>query len=350
MRLTLIAVALTALSPINGWSQRGRVANVAGVPVIGEQSALEAAAALQRIGDTATARVIRQAATTQGLDQSFEDMTLPRDEPYRYTAHVFGYIPTSPGPLTGLQSIQNAENIQPDRSLRNAALKITLDRLRVFRYPGRGVHEVLFDFYALHQAAIGQTQDLHFSQTYRVLEGSSAGMTGYPVFLGLRSGSEGIDFRVSTVNVGNEGDKQILGFLDNDVFKSGLKLINSVNPVIPVVTQFAQGITTTFAHRNDNIPVQAFQMGLDFSNIPTRARLREGSYIAVQIPDPARWSWSDWALNPENGTLVSRSNPTVGIPYNYIVFSVSRMEDPETSTPRVQPSTPPAPPSPAPKR
>jgi hypothetical protein len=69
-------------------------------------------------------------------------------------------------------------------------------------------------------------------------------------------------------------------------------------------------------------------MGLDFSPIPTRARLAEGSYLAVQIPETMHtvWDWGEWVYNPGNGRVVNKDDPTQLIPYNYLVFSISRYE------------------------
>jgi hypothetical protein len=77
------------------------------------------------------------------------------------------------------------------------------------------------------------------------------------------------------------------------------------------------------------ITVQDFYMGLNFGNILTRARLAEGSYLAVQIPETLEtvWDWSDWLYNPNNGQGVNRIDPKQLIPYNYLVFSISRYED-----------------------
>jgi hypothetical protein len=56
------------------------------------------------------------------------------------------------------------------------------------------------------------------------------------------------------------------------------------------------------------------------------ARLAEGSYIAVQIPESFQtvWDWSEWVYKPTNGQIVNKANPTSLIPYNYLVYSVSR--------------------------
>jgi hypothetical protein len=58
------------------------------------------------------------------------------------------------------------------------------------------------------------------------------------------------------------------------------------------------------------------------------ARLAEGDYIAVQIPESFRrvWRWDDWLYDPPSGLIVSRSDPDQLIPYNYIVFGVSRYQ------------------------
>lgn len=219
--------------------------------------------------------------------------------------------------------INHAGNIKPDPSLKNSRIKITLDRLRVFDYPGNGIHHILFDFYAQNQVQ-GQTEHLHFNQIYRVQEGEQAGIIGYPTFVGLHVGSEGVAFKCYTVNVKNEEDERLLEFLDGDIFKNGLQLIETVNPVVPIISSFAIGLTKMIARRNKNIPVQDFYMGLDFTGIRTRARLSQGSYISVQVPEAEKWDWSKWVYNPTNGQIVSKDDLSKTIPYNYLVFSVSK--------------------------
>ena len=67
-------------------------------------------------------------------------------------------------------------------------------------------------------------------------------------------------------------------------------------------------------------------MGLDFSGVQSRAQLREGSYIAVHVADAAAWDWSQWVFKRSNGQIVSKQTPGQGVPLNYVVFSVSRMD------------------------
>jgi hypothetical protein len=221
--------------------------------------------------------------------------------------------------------INHAGNIPADESLKNSRIKITLDRLRVADYPGSGTHRVLFDFYAQNQVP-DQVEHLHLNATYRVREGEQAAILGYPLFVGLNVGTEGVAFKCFTVNVANDADEAFLTFLESDTFKAGLQLATTMQPAIGLFSETALALTKAIAGHNRNVPVQDFYMGLDFSNIPTRARLAEGSYLAVQIPEGllSIWDWSEWVYNPNSGQVVNAADPAQLIPYNYLVFSISR--------------------------
>ena len=295
---------------------------------IGQMKASEAAKLLESIGDKARANEVRNAVKAQKADAQLSTLWWGNKEPkaYEYTNHSFGFIPKGAPGATQLLDITEAGNISPDASLKNAAVKVTLDRLRVFEYPGKGVHQILFDFFGRHQAT-ESGEDIHFSQIYRAQQGQGAGITGYPVFVGLKVGKEGINFRVRTVNVKNEDDEKLLTFMGSDPFKNGLQLLNASNPLAPVVTSFATGVVDAVAKRDRNIPVQEFYMGLDFSSgISTHAKISEGSYIVVQQPEIV-WDWTKWAYSPATGQVVSKADPGKTIPFNYIVFSVSKMEN-----------------------
>ncbi len=308
----------------------GAVSKQPKVVVLGNMRTSQAAVRLAAMGDVELANELKAAVQKRGKkgDVRFSLFNWPGsnkpDPIYKYTEHSFGYIPKSTS-SSSLVDITDAGNIKADMSLQGALIKITLDRLRVYSYPGGGTHTILFDFYAQHQVSQGESQDLHFTQNYRVREGGGAGISGYPVFIGLKVGNEGVSFKCSTVNVNNEDDQKILRFLGGDVFKNGIQLINAANPALPIVTGFATGIIEAFAHRNDNVAVQDFQLGLDFSGIATRAQLREGSYVAVQVQDASTWDWAQWVFKPSNGQIVSRQTPNKSISLNCVVFSVSRM-------------------------
>lgn len=296
------------------------------LPVLGRMRAEEASAKLRELGDQETADMISQASTGQLESFSFLDFG-GRERGYQHTAHTFGYIPIQTG--AGSLDIQAIGDVVPDDSLRNSRVRITLDGLRAADYPGTGSHRVLFDFYAQNQVA-DQVEHLHFNSTLRVRSGESAAVVGYPVFIGLNVPADGISLKCLTVNVKNDEDEKLLAGLESDVFKYGLKLATSLQPAIAPLTGLATALTKSFATRNRNVPVQDFYLGLDFSKVATRARLREGSYVAVQIPEKfsVLWDWSEWIYQPSSGRVVNRDEPDKLIPYNYITLGVSRYEGP----------------------
>jgi hypothetical protein len=248
------------------------------------------------------------------------------DKPWQHTAHAFGYLAPAPSGSASLP-IQHAGNIAADPTLKNSRIKITLDSLRVADYPGRGTHRVLLDFYAQNHRA-GNVEHLHFNATYRVRENEHAAILGYPLFVGLNVGSDSVALKCFTVNVQNEADEAFLRILDSNVFRVGLQLTSAAQPVVSLFSELAFGLTRSIASRHKNVPVQDLHLGLDFSSIPTRARLAEGAYVAVQIPESlqAGWDWREWIYNPNSGRVSNRNDTNQLLPYNYLVFSVSRYE------------------------
>ncbi|MEN3281421.1 MAG: hypothetical protein V7607_2561 [Solirubrobacteraceae bacterium] len=242
------------------------------------------------------------------------------------TATAFGFIKTGAATSDEPLRIDHAGNIEPETSLKGKQIKVTLDRLRAADYPGKGVHQVLVEFSGKHQVK-DNPQQLRFAQTYPVEEAAGAGIIGYPMFLGLSVGGEGVAFAASTRNVENNDDKQLLGMLDSDVMKSGLKLLKTAQPAIAPLTDLATMVGKAFARRHENILVQNFFMGLDFEATPARARLALGSYIAVQLPANHQLNWSDWVYDQRNGRFQRADRPDVDIPYNYLVFSVSEYDE-----------------------
>jgi hypothetical protein len=242
------------------------------------------------------------------------------------TAHAFGYLPPA-APGAGPQAITHAGDAKPDPSLKGARVRVTLDRLRVAQYPGGGLHRVLFDFYARNRTA-GGAEDLHFNATYRVREGEAAGVVGYPIFVGLSVGDDGLAFRCLTVNVKNDQDESFLGFLESDTFRAGLRLVGTAQPALAPLSAMALNLTKSVAARSRNVPVQDFYLGLDFGANPLGARLAEGNYLAVQVPAAEAWDWGAWVYDPRAGQVVAAGPGREPLPYNYVVFGVSRYDGP----------------------
>ncbi|HEU4882350.1 MAG TPA: hypothetical protein VFT45_08900 [Longimicrobium sp.] len=299
------------------------------IPVIGKLSPPEAAAKLREMGDLEAAAQVESPEPMADGTESFGMLGWGKAKHrlYRNTTHTFGFVAISSD--TDLLPARHAGQIDPDERLKNNRIKITLDRLRVASYPGGGMHRILFDFYAKNQAE-GQDEHLHFTLTLRVQEGQYAGVIGYPIFVGLNVGAAGIDMKGFTVNVKNDADERFLAALESDVFRSGLKLATTVQPAIAPLAGITHALTQTIAKRNRNVPVQDFFMGLDFDvSVPSRARLREGAYIVVQLPesDTVLWNWNEWVFDRSNGQLVRADDHRKMVPYNYLVLGVSQYNE-----------------------
>jgi hypothetical protein len=290
------------------------------VPVIGAMSEEELHAKLAELGERPP-----EDAEYEPKAFAFGGVLRRKMRAWQHTAHAFGFVaPSTPGDNSPVPLI-HAGAVPVDENLRGAQIKITLDRLRVAEYPGGGMHRILFDFYAQNQVGEG-VEHLHFNASLRVQEGESVAAVGYPIFTGLNVGSEGVVFKCFTVNVANDEDEKLLGFLDHDVFKMGLRLATVAQPVLLPFSEMAVGLTRSIASRHRNVAVQDFYLGLDFSSIATRARLASGSYVAVQIPEGLAtvWDWGEWVYLPSGGQIVHRDDYRRLVPCNYVVFSISR--------------------------
>jgi hypothetical protein len=301
------------------------------IPVIGKLPPVKLAMKLTELGDVKAAEAIEvETVGKKGFGLPSKWPWGSNEVPaYAHTGHAFGYIPpTEPG-SGDYVAITHAGNIKADLSLMNKRVNITLGALRAADYPGEGMHRVLFDFYAQNRLPNNQNEDLHFNQVYRVQEGESAGIIGYPIFTGLNVGTLGATFKCYTVNVQNDQDQAILDFLDSDVFKAGLTLATTAQPAIAPLAGITVGVTKMIASRHMNVPVQDFFMGLDFTNLAYGARLAEGTYVAVQIPEASTgdWDWTKWTYDKRNGKIVKKDDSKKTIPYNFIVFNVSKFEE-----------------------
>src|SRR6266699_4890453 len=278
------------------------------LPVLGDMTPEQAIVKLREVGEDEVANVLETAPRTRGAFDglanmfSFLGITPPA---WVHTAHVFGYL--APGSSeSGVLPIRHAGNMDGDPQLKNSRIRITLNRLRMAKYPGGGTHRVLLDFYARNEV-LGNAEALHFNATFRAEEGQEVAVIGHPIFVGLNVGAEGVAFGCRTVNVQNDNDQNFLEFLESDVFKAGLHLASTLQPAIAPLTG----------------------MALDLSSDPAGARLAEGSYLAVQVPQTSLliWDWNEWVFNRDNGQVVKKSDPTQLIPYNYIIFGVTKYDE-----------------------
>lgn len=248
-------------------------------------------------------------------------------QPWSHANHTFGYIaPSQSGSMEPLP-IHHVSSITPDTTLQNSRIDIHLDHLRIYNYPGSGTHNVMVTFAAQNQVS-NASETVSFSQTYRVPEGQTAPVKGLPIFLGLNVGNRGVALEGSTINVKNEDDEAVLKTLESSTFKTGLNLLTTAQPAIAPFTEMTLGVVKALAERTRNVPVQKFYLGLDFNETaPMGFRLREGNYIAVQVPDETIIQWDGrWIYDRHLGTIVHKADGSP-LEYNYLVFRVSRYQD-----------------------
>ncbi|MGK9338538.1 hypothetical protein [Sinorhizobium meliloti] len=293
--------------------------------VLARMPAGEVADRLEAIGETDVALSLRQLAPRAAERTSsfsiFDDLLGTTIKPWMHASHIFGFLPKSPS-ADASQEIFHPGRIEPALHLRNGRINITLNRLRIAEYPGRGRRQVLFDFSAQNQLPTG-SEDAHFSMTFRADGNALVGIINYPLFIGLNVGQHAM-FSCYTVNVQNDQDETLLSALDSEVFKKGLKLAETAQPALAPLAEITVGLTKAVASRHKNVPVQNIQMGLDFGGTRLGARLAEGDYIAVQVPFHAvrTWDWGEYTLDPRVGEIV-RADDGAPIPYNYFAFGIS---------------------------
>jgi hypothetical protein len=235
---------------------------------------------------------------------------------WKHTTHQFGHIAPS------TRDIKGVDEIEADKNLANQRIDILLNRLRIFEYPGSGQHRILFTFRAQNQLE-KMPEPISFSQLFRAEDNAAVAVKGYPIFIGLSVGEVGAAFQGFTVNVKNDNDEALLSFLDSAPFQSGLGLLKTAQPALKPLMDLTLGVTKTLAGRNKNVAVQDFYLGLSLAD-NRGARLATGDYIAVQVPNETTVHWSDWRYDPHIGTIVNKKDSTQGLPYNYVVFGISR--------------------------
>lgn len=285
--------------------------------LLGSQHETKIAEYLRAIGDDDAAdSFVVKGGTGQSMNWPFMNHV------WGYTGLMIGFLPPS---ATGAQiDIENAMTLPAALELKGTRVKITLDRFWVHKYPGNGEHTVLCEFTGKNQIP-GEAEELRFALSLKVRDGSSAGVAGTPIFLGVSVGQNGISFEGSTVNVCSSHDDAVLKALATGPFRDGLSLLTTAQPALKPFVGLAGSLVSAVADRSKNSPVYSFKLGLDFEDGNTSACLRHGSFIVVQ-GDEAKWSWSDVVWNADSQQMLRRADLTP-IEFNYMVFRVSPYHD-----------------------
>ncbi len=299
------------------------------IKVLGSLSPEQAAIELRRIGEEKDASLLDEAAKediTRGNNKQQKQWAF-HDRAWQYTSHTLGYLAPEDRPGRDLLPIHHASNIKANQSLKNSRVTVILDRLRIAKYPGGPDHNILLSFTGRNNLP-RSVEHLHLNAFYSVREDGHATPLGHRIFVGLCVGSEGISLGCRTIKIGNKEDEILLRHLESDIYHDGLRLLEASQPTIPLFSSLSASLTLAVASRNALI--QQFYLGLDLGHHVMGARLAEGSYIAVQIPDTRlhTWAWDQWAYDPVAGRVMGIVDGELKniIPYNYLVFSIRQYE------------------------
>ncbi|HEY4388735.1 MAG TPA: hypothetical protein VGN34_30150 [Ktedonobacteraceae bacterium] len=291
--------------------------------MLGELPPAEIAQKLREIGDDEAAEFYEQQAA-RGPSFIPEGRFIPHK--WLDTAHQHGFIPLVEPGLERYHNIISATNMPPDASLLDQRVNIRLDWLRAYDYPRSflnnedNIHTILFTFEAKNQVE-GGSEPLAFNQSYYARTGQDAAVVGHPIFIGLTIGPNGIGFAGETVNVSNSSDEQLVAAITSEAAQSGLSLLTTAQPALTPFVSLAKKLSVSLIHRRKNVGVQRFSLGLDFDSGATGARLAIGSYVVVQA---SGITWSDWCYDADSNTICSSSDKRKMIPYNTIIFRVSK--------------------------
>lgn len=281
--------------------------------LLGSKPKKQIADYLREIGDEDAAdRMMARGGSGQGFGPMWGT------DVWGYTGILIGHIdPDANGEAI---DIQNAMTLVPDTSLKGTRIKITLERFWVHRYPGMGQHTILCEFRGKNQIQ-EETEELRFAVTTIARDGSSAAVSGTPIFLGVSVGQNGIAFEGSTVNVRSSTDDVLLNALSSGPFRDGLSLLTTAQPALKPFVGLAGSLVTSVLSRSKNKAIYSFKLGLDFERGSTSACLRFGSFIVIQ-GDDATWSWGDVVWNSHSQQLLRRLDGAP-VEFNYLVFRVA---------------------------
>jgi hypothetical protein len=284
---------------------------------IGAKSDSEISQYLLRIGDKEGARQLLEGDIAgQGL--------FGISRAWKEKGMVLGYFEQSNStdvhtPIVGVSQVRG------DVSLIGKRIKITMDKFYVHSYPGLGTHDILCEFAGKNQIA-GEAEELRLALRFKANDKASAARSGTPIFLGVTVGDDGISFEGRTVNLSSKGDEQLLSAFDSPAFKNGLTLIATAQPALKPFVGLAGSVVTFLAKRSENCQVHDFNLGLDFANGASSARLRLGSYIVVQT-DETTWDWTHYVWDRDSFALKPKSPDIEEPSFNYMVFGVAPFSD-----------------------
>lgn len=279
---------------------------------LGARSPEDIGTYLALIGDTdAASEFLSGQVAGQGL--------LGTVKPYKHTGTILGFLPV-PKKSQVKMPILGASKLGGDINIVGKRVKISLDKFYVSEYPGMGNHLILCEFTGKNQMST-ETEELRFALRFNANDGTSAGVNGVPIFMGVTVGNNGISFEGRSINVKSSGDETVLDTLGAPAFQNGLGLLLSAQPALKPFTSLATAVVKTIANKSKNAQVHNFALGLDFEASGTSAKLQYGSYVVVQCDDTANWDWENYEWNRDTN-MIEVKDKSQGFPFNFMVFGV----------------------------
>lgn len=238
--------------------------------------------------------------------------------------HLYGYLPPRVAGDSGTTSLTNAFDLDTsDETLSGTPMRLTIDRVKVKKYPGKGLHHIAF-FCSVRTQVASDVDIVRYSVGYTAREGDEVAAVGITMFDGAKISNSYLNLKCNTTNVDTKKDKTFFSILSRNAFSQGLQLLSTAQPALEPLSTLIEGVKNDLEGQRKGIVVQDFEIGLDLAQTSTRIKLREGSYIVVQIPpaEAGAWKWEDWEFS--GGRFRKKNDPTSLIEYNYIVVGVSK--------------------------
>jgi hypothetical protein len=243
---------------------------------------------------------------------------------------VVGFVEPDSRDARDRFAVQSAVTMAPEIELAGKRLNLRFDGYRLARYPGSGIHNVLFNFKATHiiDAERDVSEVVSYNLSFQGADKSSIPIVGYPIFVGLEAGQRSLVLEGYSVNVTSQGDQAALKYLDSSLVEKGLELVGSFSPLMGQVSTISTSLLRAMAEHSKNQPVHTFKYAFDLDRSGLGLKLRTGTYIIAAVPEEfaADWDWSQWLFDPVTRRIVPTEPGEMGedVDFNTLLLRIER--------------------------
>jgi hypothetical protein len=213
-----------------------------------------------------------------------------------------------------------ASEVAAGTELIGRRINVSLDAFYVERYPGgrNRWKDVAVSFTTKHRVA-DKDQEVTFTKKYQVRDGQGASVSGDRVFRGVVVPPDGLVFECATKKLTGRSTRRVAEVLDSEEVKKGLTLLTSWQPLLSPLVSLAKGLFEKNIDDGCRTNTQEIALGLDFSNSATHARLKKGTYFAIQAPTGT--AVSEYSYDRGRHHLYAEDGEPIA--YNYLMFGVT---------------------------